>query len=610
MNFKRVCKLNNLEHSLSMLVVMLSFLNISFASDSSLTIYNNGNDGDDLVINAISIVQVNARKQGSAVVLLYAGQPVLLTNSHVIGNSSFANIFLPPRLISVSHLNSSEEETWTLSLSGKSDVILNLPAYDLALLSLPKNMSERDLNVFIHYAKLNGELCPQGFKYCSENDKAIWTPNKENLPINTAIGAVLDSKLTSIKILEYFKPYLTDDHLLSGLYRSVIHIPSFTRPGVSGGAFYNKGVFTGLITKVSSTVEAFTVAIPIEEVARILSENSENKVLIQGNWVSIDDKEDELQIHLEDETFVSRNGGAGLFVQSGGPISDGGSKSAGSSLWTIKMNNIFKNSYIMLNPFDSQFDELSIIKDNKKCIIDYFEVDEKRVASSMAELIWYKLNAPDALKIFYKPTVSNKSCNTELSSTANKLSRFTPYSPLVFGRLYKKSTNNDEFLNINLNCDSNFSAHLQALEPYFDNESGGNNNIFCKRSNDNRNRRIDSEGYLVGSPFSIRHSDEFIFDIKLNPTSWSASGVTIKVMLKSDLSEILIETPTSKLIFKPEVVSSQPIQVYKSTESRDKAVVILDGQDLSIIKSVFVETSGFLIELIGCRPGVDKECAR
>jgi hypothetical protein len=586
-----------------------------------------------VMTNAPGTVKVSGRKQGTGVLIIYENKPVVLTNSHVVGTLNEVKLGLTRNFFEeYSRNNAEESKIMGNGIVGK--VLLNFPAYDFAILSFESGLPEFTKEALYKLAEMNGHLCPKGSFFCSLEYSKVsdWIPPK-SFGYNAFVGvsAVIDDQQKIFKIENGYTPEYVKDIYISGLYKKVIYIPSFTRPGASGGGFYYEGILTGLVTKVSSGGDAFTVAIPMSEIGRVLSDHINGQKLVTGEWILDSNFEDELNIYLKNEVIISS--GNGILTPAGGPLSDGGGPLSDGGgplsdgggplsdggvaafsgeatitnnnnwIWNLLLNDSEGTSRLTLNPFSVKNEYLYIAKSvvSPPRRVAYLVQDEKWISPSLAELIWYKINEPQKLKIVFADQIK-EDLNSGLVD-----------SSVLFGRLYRQmDRKKNEFRLLNFNCDSFRGVHLQALDYRLVRQYDHLDEV-CGFLPDRSRIKMDDEYYFQGTPYRVRISEKYFFDVKFLPTQWGVNLPAIKIKMAKDLQTITISGRSSiETVLRTKNKSTDPVRIYRGEfeGNEERAAVISDGLNLGKIKSVFIQTSGFLVELIGCNPTLDGWCAR
>jgi len=180
---------------------------------------------------------------GTGILFLLDGKPRVLTASHVLQGARAAKI----------------SGTFSLLKAVNGEVVLDSPSDDLAVLSVADSLNAAFL---IAVAKANFSVCTTG-AVCS----AVPPEKTDNEEIVSSSAGVP----TFVKSQNRFQlATRSPDQYVSGRYPFVWMIDAYTRSGVSGGAYYRGGVFSGLVTKVSHGLQSLTIAIPSEGIAAAL----------------------------------------------------------------------------------------------------------------------------------------------------------------------------------------------------------------------------------------------------------------------------------------------------------------------------------------------------
>jgi hypothetical protein len=243
-------------------------------------------------------------------------EPVVLTNSHVLAGRESAEVEFP---------------LFHFSVAAKR--ILDVPVADIALLRLdiPKAGIESQK---WHYAHAGAFM---NLRFCSPKDTSceagIHYFSRMNFSITEeVICAVVDARPVCTKNTAPWQSITVPDTVVSGIYSHMLQIPTFARPGMSGGAYYASGRLEALLSKVDLGLGSFAYAIPIYQVARVIGQKyfglPNGMTIPEARWIG-DAASPLLEVRIGDEVVISspRSGSA---VSAGGEAGNSGGEAGNS----------------------------------------------------------------------------------------------------------------------------------------------------------------------------------------------------------------------------------------------------------------------------------------
>ncbi len=320
-------------------------------------------------------------------------EPVVLTNSHVLAGRETAEVEFP---------------LFHFSVSAKR--ILDVPVADLALLRLdiPKAGSESKKWLYAHAgAFMNVRFCAPKDTSC---ELGLYQFFAYDLPRDAqAHCAVVDARPVCTKYTAPWNAISVPDTVASGIYSHMLQIPTFARPGMSGGAFYREGRLNGILAKVDLGLGSFAYAIPITEAARVISQvhfGVEARILLpKSKWIG-DPTSPLLQVRIGKEVIVSspRAGGSvaagGEAGNSGGEAGNSGGHPALERYWKLLIRMFRAEQTVRAsNPLFAKPHDL-LINGRKLLAIElpHEKAPEKRIllAPSIPAYVWVRLNGAGA----------------------------------------------------------------------------------------------------------------------------------------------------------------------------------------------------------------------
>ncbi|MBY0413480.1 MAG: hypothetical protein K2Q18_04915, partial [Bdellovibrionales bacterium] len=253
--------------------------------------------------DSLSVVEVLGSVRGSGVLVLLDGKIVIVTNSHNLQGNDSAMVTLPRRFSRYFILEPIQWKEGNIGFQGMAKVLHDFPLSDVAILSLPEeNMSLEQKALIFEYARTNG-----GFFR-----KEGWIAGQRSLDFGDSISAVLKGQPTQIQALEGFKGSKVPDTFISGDGEPIWVIPVFAKPGVSGGAYYQGGILTGLVTKISLAGEPVAFATPFTKIAKLLYSADNHEKLV--SW------ENGLMVYKGKDKTVTMNPLGNGWIGNGGEL--------------------------------------------------------------------------------------------------------------------------------------------------------------------------------------------------------------------------------------------------------------------------------------------------
>jgi hypothetical protein len=453
-------------------------------------------------------VEVVAALKGSGVIVLLDGSPVIITNSHILQGQKSAK-----------------------ALGENLSVLYDYPMNDFAILQIPPQRQ----GPYLARAQRNGSFCRQ-LKSCSKG----WRPGSGIQNIENYIVAFIDGTSSTFPIVPTFKSFEKN---------SDIRIPVYTRPGVSGGAYYERGKLTGLVTKVSLSGEAFTYAQTFQAIGRILGQRQRSTD--EGHWVRgklvINHGADRVVLNSADNGGESGHGGSG----------------SGDDYWTLEVFNFY---------------------DTK--LVTTWNAFEDRKQS-------FNLNGNDILMFKEKNRYKYPDLGTYLSPNRRPIED-TPLARKKLHRLRRKHKISMKNLRLyHFDKDSKIFQVQATLDPF--RRAFGGQRLYPEARELNQASHpfewsLDSEGYYSSAMVSSRKSANTIIDLKLLDET---NPEPLHILAPQSLEELQIAgLPLARLPGH----SSASLRFADATQ-KYKALYIYDSADLTKLERIFIQTPQYLIEL-------------
>jgi hypothetical protein len=361
-------------------------------------------------IEGYGVVQVITRPGtivASGTVVFLDQEPVVLTNSHVLSGREAAEVEFP---------------LFHFSVPAKR--LLDVPAADLALLRLeiPQSGSESQKWLYAHAAAfMNMRFCTPKDSSCENGLQYFF--GYERSSEAQVLCAVVDARPVCTKNTAPWTALSVPDTVASGIYDHMIKIPTFARPGMSGGAFYKGGRLGGILAKVDLGLGSFGYAIPIDEAARVIRQKHfgvpAGILIPEGKWIG-DANSPLLQIQLAGDVILSspRSGASvsaggeagnsgGEAGNSGGEAGNSGGHPALQRYWKLLIR-MFKAEQIVRasNPFFAKPHDL-LVNGRKLLAIELpkEQQPENRIllAPSIPAYLWARLNGSGPNGFSWKP---------------------------------------------------------------------------------------------------------------------------------------------------------------------------------------------------------------
>lgn len=528
--------------------------------------------------SSFAVVGVNGKMRGTGTVIFVDDQVLVLTNSHLIQGATDILVEVPSQELSVIDVGSSRLRKINVNEDRylKARLVFDDPILDFSLLSINDVFSENtkiSLNISAHR---NGRICTGKLKDCQPGFYS-YVPSfgfRDN-----QIVAMIDGRPKNISLVLGGTVGLEEDLFIAGQSGKVRTIPAYTRPGVSGGAFYLNGRLDSLVTKVSYSMNPLVVATPLSKIADRLSGKLNSPY---AEWIQSKGKS-RLRIALGKDTIEVFSQGIGIGNagdggttgnggDQGGTTGNGGEKTGediktnpNSKYIKIWQSTTFGNTAIVLNPFWQESHAVTVNGKDVQVIevIDTLDSSNKFFQSpTLANILFYYHHShrykvtyhyPDSL--VYQKTVLPKRDQIDqqvlkfrffrqLFDGSGKFELINPRLDAVESISDTRKTSSDLFA-ISLNLAQSIEImNLKYVE-----------NIHIKMSNDRK--RID----LVLEEFNQNNS--------------------IPITLHSKESSLERDT-------------------FKSNDGSVKAVILYEPSDLVKINRIFVMVGPLLIELGHC----------
>lgn len=521
------------------------------------------------VFEGLSVVEVLAAGKGSGVLVLLDGKVVVITNSHNLQGRKTALVTQPRNFVNGYYFPNYRNKY--VGFKGMAKVLYDFPLSDVAVLDLPENdIDEEEKALLKEYALLNGAIT---------SDKG-WTPSSTETGRESVV-AVLEGKPTELKGLDRLRGSQIKDSYISGDGSLIWAAPIYTKPGVSGGAYYRGYVLEGLVTKISLSAEPIVFATPFSKVAKLI--NSPDPI--------------EKQVHWEDGQMVYEGNGKTVVLNplGNGWLGNGGElvhlgqeerEDSNPNYWRIQARTFYKLETISTwDPFVYRPGNF-MVNDNK---VSFVRVKSKGLKSG---------------DLFRIPTLASfiaseraKEEQTLLKNTTQNLellkqARLKRKTNLGRGRVYTFDKERSYFKLSSMNMEGDKFA------------KDGVSLSFEVRHADRDRYIYKNDFFSIGAKFS----DSTIFDIRLS-SQIIGYGKLMTMTAPSDLSKVTLniveldnvigndKTVERDVVLYPEEFNSPQSLVFKSEDGLHKAIFMYANEDLTKLGRVYVLSGDVLVEL-------------
>lgn len=551
-------------------IFILSF--IPLTSEAVQSFYNP-------VSKNLTIVEVTGKLRGSGVIVNLNGSPVVLTNSHIVQDASRVRVRFPKEFVTMPNPDSSSLIGSTLGFETELPVLINNPLFDFAILSFTGRMSEMDTSILRYLGSLSGNLC------LGKECKNGWQPNDSRLSLNSELRVVLDGERKELTLMTGLGHRLVNDTIISGEKIKVFQIPIYSRPGVSGGGYYTRGILAGLLTKVSLSGMPETYAMPLDEIGKALNGSVDPRYLIRwenGELHAIGESFEIIQQPASNGGGETGNGGGGETGNGGGETGNGGGQ--GRNLWSLFFSSSSGTNLVTTwNPFIKRNGDFIL---NGKRVL-FFKIYGRYQLPDLAIYHWSLRNRKEIEPFF----------DNDESLRALEAARRVPMTSALCGRTYQ-SLNKDR--NIFM---ANTSLKATALDDSL---------LFVLPSETGSMPRFEGrgasyanwkEGQWYRSWFTAaqRRSD-FLFDFvhsERDPTRKTLKGYNYVADFSFDSIRIVnLERPLELGRIRKNYVSSMQ---FVSADEAHRVAYIFDGNDLAKIERVYIQNPMGLAEFGPCQ---------
>lgn len=583
--------------------------------------------GNGLWNIGIQVLKNNNYLNGSGVLVLVGNEIMVLTNSHNLLGEKKATGLLTDRLfssISKSKIDVSFNHhlinvpKLELEIAKINSFEYDFPLLDFAILTIKNNLAEHEMEALKYYAAKNAQICPKGLGQC---DTVINYLSNTNHPLVNSVNSTsfIEGEDHQTFLIKGFEVIKSNDTYVSGYYNYVYLIPNISIRGVSGGGFYQNSRFTGLVTRISTALEALTVAIPIDEIVRSLWSFENKKIPFISNWDFILNAQMGTPEPILKVKLINSNGKI-ILVESGinkelmspassvETISSGGetgssTSSSGGETGSSKMDNEIKLWKIRdLNPVGYYHKENNIT------------VVENPFSFSLNQS-WLKVNG-EMQNTSYLPTAAKFIFHLLNGSESHVAKSNKPI--FKFARIYRKMDDQSFSMNT-LACDNRVNDGAFALDPKFHLAPVYSTNVCKDLKKQFLDKDLDQEGYyqrfpLASKPFENLESNE-ILNLKIIRAPKNPENLILKMEKFEENIKINLIWPEAREAKEENLLLTKDTgsrklylsnKVIKKQSSR--ALIIYDSDDLKEISRVFIETPYTVIEVLTCTPGED--CVR
>lgn len=486
---------------------------------------------------------------GTGVIFSLDGKPKILTASHILQGAKTAR---------VSGFFSAMK---ALSATVERD----LPNDDLAVLSidLPKSQSV----VLQALAQTNLTICTVGVS-C--------TKNSADLGGEEVIISASNEKISITHPQNRFDPSRrTDDVYVSGQYPFIWLIGALTKSGISGGAYYRGGHFSGLVSKVSKGLESLTIAIPSEGIAAVLMRGG--SATAASEWIpGLDERPSHLRFRRDGVTFDEAMAG-GDIGNGGDPKSPRAGPNGDVRTWNISLEGCIycgnDVSRAIENPFFEAADKSNPLKINGRPVV---ALKSSRYQEATVPLYNY-LRKNQVPFTFVSPS------SPELGRLASARSQH-PFDLTYFQVWRKKSKDT-----------------LEIARPLEGNFHDGATSLLLDQLTKSDGQKI------VISPFpsiygAVTAKNWLEFHYPEGKLQFSVNRDFSKI-------EILSAGSERQTVLKAQPVTN-PVKIFLTAPSNEsvRALLLYEPNDLSELQTIILETREMVYQLSRCDPILVLDC--
>ncbi len=571
-----------------------------------------------------AIVEVFGGLRGTGTIVKIGDQVRVLTNSHVLLDQTEASLKV-----------ATDSKSSATPATLKARVEFNSPLDDIAVLKLENGPSAELLSQLSDAAAV--EFCAPARRGCSEGMKtAPLAKESGNSPRSNFYNRFLADDMPRIatfrdgtpheeRPLFPYAPRRLPDQALSGEFSEMVRLPLLAIPGMSGGAYFEKSGFAGMLSKIELGGAGEAYAIPAHEIARVLNQQyfgTPPANQPKAHWqktargyrlhISTFDGH-QLDMPFRTHKLSPIGGDVG---NSGGDVGNSGGRR--SSLWNLRIELAEGiREFQMLDPFSASSDE-SFQIDGKP--VSYFRVRTKNGRSTYVSPTLAHYFALKKSSVPFETVFQGKESLDELMKARQA------QNPLRYGRLYQKTGPGRFTLKRGFTEGSLLEGAQilkrdpctpQAASPSREELEELQRNLLPVLS---RLLPGIENGFLKEDELSRMQEflpDQFPFQTISDPASLSAHRVRLAsrpatLRIPRDLGAVEFDRVTERTQEKqrllPESSQASPTVRYTAPGAAVRAAIIYNSQDMSRIERVLIESPDHLIELVGCRIGV--ECYR
>lgn len=194
---------------------------------------------------------------GNGLVISWDGKPAILTNHHLVrGQEEIAVHF-------------GGELGAGVNAKAAAQIIEAFPALDLAVLSLSSLPAKINSAALLDIARSTLQFECSGGASCRWEGTYRQLGGKIEVLAHSYI-ATRNAK-AEFEELQMVDPLdridVATDYFVSGIYETILQIPTFGRPGISGSGVYHGETLVGLTTVIHRDMASIVFAIPVTEIA-------------------------------------------------------------------------------------------------------------------------------------------------------------------------------------------------------------------------------------------------------------------------------------------------------------------------------------------------------
>jgi hypothetical protein len=564
-----------------------------------------------------SLVEVTAKMKGSGVIVLVDGQPRILTNSHILFGQKSAVL----KLFTETDFNREIKASVEFDNPLADFVILKPLINDNNLVQELTKQGRANIN----FCKLNSASCINGMEWATAEADF-------NLPLAVA---VVNSKIINVPNITPWVSGLVKDDYIAGIYSNIIASPIFSRPGMSGGAIFDRLRFRGLITKVQLDATPLAYSIPVEEIAKILnvqyfeSVESSIKKLPSARW-KFGKSGEGIEVMFNGQ-LIEATSISGTIKSGGGEIGSGGDSLDQSPYWHIRsprigfnIENLLQIADLMTaNPFVHKKSQLKI-NGEEIAFVAIQNLQQSRSSTyatpSLARIIRLNIDSDSHQQQFQ---IIKKGELAKEMLTQRRLQLLRTLRKPKYARYYLKQKRGEIAI-------PDEPGNAYVLDNTFSFTLADRNSLTEKMEKSNKafiefnqtlaelQYTLDQNGYTSSWPFQVKSSPSLALDAKFRQAKdkvndseftefdfkWAYGLDEFSMFLKENQQD----QNSIEVKFERESQLDELSIRFKSNLKGYRAVMIFDEADMGKLERIYIESPNKIFEFVSCTIG--KECIR